>query len=259
MSDLWYYAEGSETIGPVEFDGLAQALKRKARPREVLVWQEGYQDWVEAGTIPALKAVFVRPPPVPTKKPVSPLSPEYRQVQAETPEQKKASLKGWIGTLVGWAIGFGLARALGGVFWIPAVLIWLSFVVLTKVKVFLPVALMLAVVVGHTLWMIVGHVSLILTDKPSDDLPLFAVDLVIVVMATIWCIKKESVASCILVLVYQLVVLVINIVFLDEKTNQLAAGVHVGLRALGVGLAIYAIVKTRQRREHPLEELTAST
>jgi hypothetical protein len=54
-------------------------------------------------------------------------------------------------------------------------------------------------------------------------------------------------------------VLIINIVFLDEKTNQLAAGVHVGLRALGVGLAIYAIVKTRQRREHPLEELTAST
>ena len=46
------------------------------------------------------------------------MSPEYRQAQAETPEKKKADLKGWMATLVGWAIGFGLARVLGGVFWI---------------------------------------------------------------------------------------------------------------------------------------------
>jgi hypothetical protein len=28
MSDLWYYAEGSETIGPIDLDALAQALKK---------------------------------------------------------------------------------------------------------------------------------------------------------------------------------------------------------------------------------------
>jgi hypothetical protein len=258
MSDLWYYAEGSETIGPVELDGLARALKRKARPQEILVWQEGYTDWVEAGTIPALKAVFVRPPPVPTKKPVSPLSPEYRQVQAQTPEKKKTELKGWIGTLVGWAIGFGLARILGGVFWIPALLIWLSFFVFTKIKIFMPVALMLAVVVGHTLWMIVGHVTLLLTDKPSDDLAVFAFDLAIVLIATIWCIKKESVSACVLVLFDQLVVLAMNIIFFDEKNNQLAAGMHTGLRALGVGLAIYAIVKVKKRKLVDVEQLEAA-
>jgi hypothetical protein len=259
MSDLWYYAEDNETFGPVDLDALVQALKKRPRPENVLVWQRGYKEWVEAGTVQALNRVFVRPPPLPSKKPASYLSPEYRQSQAQTLEAKKTGWKGWSATLVGWAIGFGLARVLGGVFWIPALLIWLSFFVFAKIKMFMPVALMLAVVVGHTLWMIVGHVSLILIDKPSDDLPLFAFDLVNVVIATIWCIKKESVSACVLVLLYQLLVLVINIIFFDEKSSQLAAGMHVGLRVLGAGLAVYAIVKTWQRRGDDLEELTART
>jgi len=257
MSDLWYYAESDETKGPLGFRDLVEALKRMPRPSEVLVWQQGFKDWAAAGTIPELDRMLVAPPPLPNKRPASPLSPEYRQAQAQTPEEKKTGLKRWGGTIVGWAIGFGFARFLGGVFWIPAILIWLSFFIFAKIKVFMPVALMLAVVVGHTLWMIVGHVSLIMMDKPSDDLPLFAVDLVIVAIATIWCIKKESVSSCVLVLFYQLVVLVINIIFFDEKTNQLAAGVHVGLRVLGVVLAVYAIVKTKQRKLDTEEQLEA--
>jgi hypothetical protein len=259
MSDLWYYAEGSETAGPIDLDALAQALKKKPRPEEVLTWQEGYKDWVEAGAIPALKSLLVRPPPVPNKKPVSYLSPEYRQ--AQTAEEKKAGWKGWGATLVGWTIGFGLARFLGGVFWIPALVIWLSYWVFTKIKLYVPVALMLAVVVGHTLWMIVGHVSLILMDKPSPELALFAVDLIVVLVATIWCVKKESVSACVLVLLYQLVTLSVNVFFFDEyaKSSQLGASMHVGLRILGAGLAIYAIVKTRQRREDDLEELTVPT
>jgi hypothetical protein len=259
MSDVWYYAEGSEIIGPIDLGALAQALKKKARPGDVLIWQEGYKDWVEAGAIPALNRLLVRPPPVPSKKAVSYLSPEHRQ--AQTTEEKKPGWKGWSATLAGWAIGFGLARVLGGVFWIPALLIWFSYWVFTKIKLYMPVALMLAVVVGQTLWMIVGHVSLILVDKTSPELPLFAFDLIVVLIATIWCIKKESVSACVFVLLYQLLVLAINVIFFDEyaKNSQLGASMHVALRILGAGLAIYAIVKTRQRREDDLEELAVPT
>jgi hypothetical protein len=118
---------------------------------------------------------------------------------------------------------------------------------------------MLAVVVGHTLWMIVGHVSLILMDRTSTELPLFAFDLIVVVTATIWCIKKESVSACVFVLLYQLLVLAINVIFFDEyaKTSQLGASIHAALRILGGALAIYAIVKKRQRREDDLGKLSA--
>jgi hypothetical protein len=257
MSDLWYYAERDETKGPLGFAELVEVLKRMPRPGEVLVWQQGFKDWATAGMIPELDRLLVRPPPLPGKKPVSPLSPEYQQAQPTG--EKKTGWKGWTATLVGWAIGFGLARVLGGVFWIPAILIWLSFWIFTKIKMFMPVALMLAVVVGHTLWMIVGHVSLIMMDKTSDDLAWFSVDLVAVLGATIWCIKKESVSACAFVLVYQLIALSVNIIHFDEyaKTSQLGASMHVGLRILGVGLAIYAIVRTRQRRLEDTEQFEA--
>jgi hypothetical protein len=62
MSDFWYYAEGSETVGPIDLAALAQALKSMARPGDVLVWQEGYKDWIEAGAVPALSHLLVRPP-----------------------------------------------------------------------------------------------------------------------------------------------------------------------------------------------------
>ena len=73
--------------------------------------------------------------------------------------------------------------------------------------------------------------------------------------------KAESVSACVFVLLYQLLVLAINVIFFDEyaKNSQLGASMHVALRILGTGLAIYAIVKTRQRRENDLEELTAPT
>jgi hypothetical protein len=259
MSDVWYYAEGSETIGPVDLVALSQALKKKSRPKDVLIWQEGYKDWVEAGGIPALNHLLVRPPPIPSKKPASYLSPDHRQAIAT--EEKKPGWKAWSATLVGWAIGFGLARVFGGVFWIPALLIWLSYWVFTRLKLYMPVALMLAVVLGHTLWMIVGHVSLILMDKTISELPMFAFDVNVVLIATIWCIKTASVSACVFVLLYQLLVLAVNVIFFDEyaKTSQLGASMHVALRILGAALAIYAIVKTRQRRANNLEELTAPT
>jgi hypothetical protein len=256
MSDLWYYAEGSETVGPVDFDGLGQVLKRKARPQDVLVWQEGYADWVEAGTLPALKAVFVRPPPVPVrsvpKPPVleqrnSPLPPEYRQAAAQV--EKKP--RNWMGTISGWAVivvSVVVGRAFGGLYWLPALLIALCIWIFTKLKLRDYAAWMLGVLVGHTLWMAVGHGTLFAMGKPNEELATFAVDAVVVTCLTIWGMKTQSVAVSVCVLVYQIVAFATNAVFFEEysKVNATAPILHLILRAIGMGVAIYAIVKARQ-------------
>ncbi len=41
MSDLWYYAEGDSTNGPVSFEELVEFLERKPSAADILVWQEG--------------------------------------------------------------------------------------------------------------------------------------------------------------------------------------------------------------------------
>ena len=257
MSDLWYYAEGSETIGPVDFDGLAQSLKRKTRPEEVLIWQEGYADWVEAGTIPALKAVFVRPPPVPVRsvtkaampeQRVSPLSPEYRQaVQAE---QKP---RNWMGTISSWVVivlSVVLSRVFGGAYWMPVLLIALCVWIFTKLKMRDYSVWMFGVLVGHTLWMTVGHATLYGMGKSDPEFYTFLFDFVVVTALTIWGIRTQSVAVSIGVLVYQIIALATNVVYFGEysKVSPTAAGMHVFLRAIGIGLAIYAIVKARQSK-----------
>jgi hypothetical protein len=172
MSDFWYYAERDETKGPLSLNDLTEVLKRKPRPDGVLVWRQGFQDWLEAGSVSELIGLLVRPPPLPNKTIVSPLPPEHSQ--AATPEEKKRNWLHVCATVVGWAIGFALARLLDGAFWIPALLIWVS---------------------------------------------------------------------------YWIVALGTNVLFFDEysKSSQLGASMHVGLRVIGIGLAVYAIIKTKRR------------
>jgi hypothetical protein len=258
MSDnLWYYAENDATKGPLSFEDLVETLKKMSRLNEVLIWRQGFEDWVEASSIPELDRLLIRPPPLPNKRPVSPLSPEYRQ--AEPPEQKNARWKVLGPSLVGWVIGIGLARLLGGVFWIPALLIWLSYWAFSKLKVSVPVTLMLSVLVGHTLWMVVGHISLLMMNTPSPDLAWFPIDLVAVLLASIWCAKKESVLSCLFVFLYQLCALGVILANLEAvvKASEVGAFMHVSLRVIGLGLSMYAGVKMRKRRGRELEELRA--
>lgn len=51
MSELWYYVEGDETREPITFDELIAILSRLPSVRDVLVWREGFTDWVEAGNV----------------------------------------------------------------------------------------------------------------------------------------------------------------------------------------------------------------
>jgi hypothetical protein len=95
-----------------------------------------------------------------------------------------------------------------------------------------------------------GHAILISIKEPQPDLAWFSIDLLALAIALIWCLRKQSVASCVFVLLYELVGLAVNILDFDEisKVSEAAAWMHASLRAIGCGLAIYAIVNLRQRR-----------
>jgi GYF domain 2 len=254
MTDFWYYAEGNETRGPIAFDQLIKFLSHLSSPKGVLVWREGFDDWTAAENVREIAEKLIRPPPLPrslplpSRKPVSNLSPEYRAMNV-SPEKPKRNWLHTIATLGAWVLAYGLARAIGGNFWIPVLFIGVSYWIFTKLNVQTSIAPMLAVLLGHTVWIAAGQAILLSINKPSPDLPWFTIDLIALAVALIWCLKKQSVASCVFVLLYELLALAVNVLNFTEmtKVSDAAAWMHLSLRAIGCGLAIYAIVKVRQR------------
>lgn len=217
MSDaLWYYAEREETKGPVRFDELVQLLKRRTQAEEVLVWSEGFQDWARAGDVQELSRLLVRPPPLPSKRrAVSPLSTEY--VKTATPEEKKLGWKGWAASLGGAVIGLGLSKAMGAAFWVPAICVLVAHWGIKKMNPAAPIAMMLSVLVGHTAWVAVGHVTLLAMNRPSPDLGAFFIDLFAASILTVWALKRESVSALYAVFAYQCIALVSTLIFIDHK------------------------------------------
>ena len=65
MSDVWYYAEGGKTFGPLPLRDLQQALAGQSNPDEVLVWTVGFAEWKRAGDLLELRSLTLRPPPLP--------------------------------------------------------------------------------------------------------------------------------------------------------------------------------------------------
>lgn len=213
---------------------------------------------MEAGSLPELARAVGGPPPLPPtavvkpatiERHVSPLSPEYRQ--AVQVEDKPRSWMGTIAVIAAALVSVILSKALGGVYWMPVLLITVSIWVLTKAKLRGYAAWMLGVLVGQTLWMAIGHVTLYATDKPDPEMLTFLFDLCVVFGLTVWGARAQSVAVCVCVLLYQIIALGTNVVFLDEFAKVSAAGVgmHMVLRTLGIGLAIYAIVRASQHKE----------
>ncbi len=45
MTDLWYYAEGEKTRGPLSIDELIPLLLRISDPRRIMIWRHGFGDW----------------------------------------------------------------------------------------------------------------------------------------------------------------------------------------------------------------------
>jgi hypothetical protein len=96
-------------------------------------------------------------------------------------------------------------------------------------------------------------------DRPDPDLLSFLFDIAAVTGLTIWGIRTQSVAMSVGVLIYQIIALLGNVVSLGESTiNAGAAGMHVVLRVIGIGLAIWAIIQARRfNRDEEIAPLVA--
>jgi hypothetical protein len=47
MDDIWYYAEGDNSVGPLSLAELTAVLFRVSNARSTPVWRDGYSSWVE--------------------------------------------------------------------------------------------------------------------------------------------------------------------------------------------------------------------
>jgi hypothetical protein len=278
MSEFWYYAEGNETRGPIAFDQLVMLLSKLPTPKGVLVWRDGFDDWKAAENVREFAEKLIRPPPLPgtatvrseatpknmpkivatDRKPLDIVAPS-RKVDSDlspdlpstnlSPERPKRNWLHVVANIAAWAVAYGLSRLIGGNFWIPVLCIGISYWIFTKLRVQTSIAIMLAVSVGHALWIAAGIAILLSINKSNPDLVWFSVDIIAVTIAVIWCLKRQSVPSCVFVLLYELVGLSVNILDFNEisKANQAAAWMHVGLRVIACALAIYAIVNVRRQ------------
>jgi uncharacterized membrane protein YhaH (DUF805 family) len=65
MSDVWYYADHGERVGPVSVEGLRAALAKFPDAHNIFVWRPGFNDWQRAGEVTELRAGGAAPPPAP--------------------------------------------------------------------------------------------------------------------------------------------------------------------------------------------------
>jgi hypothetical protein len=254
MSDAWYYVENGAQAGPVTFDELRHLLRSARGGKTLLVWRKGMSSWQAAGQLPELDDVFLGPPAMPSSatqsSPAAPSAPLVTEPAADLPKEESTGKKvlGIGASILGAVIGIVVVRTFGmaTLIW-PAALIAIAWFVLAKCKVEAAAVPMLAVLIGHTGWMIVGHVTLYLMGRLTSDQLWFLVDVVLVLGLSIWFLAARSRASAVGILVYQICALAFQILSLGDMSLpisrqglMLARILHVILRLAGIGLCIYA-------------------
>jgi GYF domain 2 len=240
MSTHWYCAAEGRQYGPMSFSELQSKLQT-ADLANTFVWCDQYEDWKCAADIPALSPQPRRSPP--------PL-PGSAQRQADiAPAPKKNHTSAWktfgryLLTIGSGLIGAALARSLGPVFWTPGLLIFLTWLALEKCRITRAIVPMLAILIGHTAWMLVGFSLLYAIKGVTDEALYFSLDVVVVAGLSIWTIARQSIPSTVGILLYQLVVLGNMAIGGDElHVGPVAMAMHAVLRVLGILGAIYAIV-----------------
>jgi GYF domain 2 len=208
MAENWYYAEGERSLGPVGLDELRSILGRRREASRVLVWNDGLSGWTEAGAIPELAGAVAGLPPLPQQSAsvavpdqgVSPPPPDNGQAahREKEPSSRLRKILGWSFA----AISLVLSKVLGGVYWMPVLLIALSTWALTRLKLRDYTVWMFGVLIGHTLWMLAGFAMLFHVGKPSPAFATFLGDLVAVACLSVWGLRKQSPAAAIGVLIY---------------------------------------------------------
>ena len=83
-ADAWYYASGSQQIGPVTTDVLRQLIGSGQVRADDLVWSDGMANWAAAGSMGALSDVLrIAPAPAPGAGPA--WAPTYPPVSGAAP------------------------------------------------------------------------------------------------------------------------------------------------------------------------------
>jgi hypothetical protein len=235
MSDDWYCEAGGQRHGPVPLRELRAKLQG-ADLQDVFVWCDQYDDWKCAADIPEL-GPQPRQPPFP--------GPDQKQDGTSAPDKKRAERGlGWRVLVIigGGSLSTVLARNFGPVLWMPAALIAITWLILAKCKVNRVIAPMLAILIGHTAWGLIGFSLLYAVKGMTDAALYFGLDLVVVAGLSIWAIARQSIPSAVGILLYQLAVLANMAIAGDElNVGTTAIAMHVLLRALGLAAAIYAI------------------
>jgi hypothetical protein len=259
MSDAWYYVENDARAGPVSHEQLLKFLLSPRGGKTALVWRKGFSDWKPAGEVDELSNVFEGPPPIPQRIVQSPtvqvdvLPPPTNSVLT-SPVKESGSKKalGIAASIFGALIGLFAVKAFGWtlIIW-PVGLIGVTWLILARCNVNSAAVPMLAFVIGHTAWMIVGHMILYANGSLTDDQMWFLADLVIVIGLSIWFLSVRSRAAAIGILVYQICALgfglmtmgEISIAGVSSQKMALAQALHIILRVVGIGLCIYAVAK----------------
>jgi GYF domain 2 len=87
MDDEWYYTENDTAIGPLDLSELKAALRvRQGNLNRILIWRSDFASWKKISDVPELKAVGLKPPPVP-KIAVSPIERDEAQQAAPRDER----------------------------------------------------------------------------------------------------------------------------------------------------------------------------
>jgi uncharacterized protein DUF2569/uncharacterized protein DUF4339 len=106
VSDLWYYAEGDTTRGPMSTADLVAALSTRLEPGRTLLWRHGFSEWRPAAAIAEIAAQLPpapKPPPPPPPPAPAPLLPPQTRASAgvDAPAADDAAkltgLDGWLG------------------------------------------------------------------------------------------------------------------------------------------------------------------
>jgi hypothetical protein len=257
MAQVWYYVDNDVDVGPVSRAQLRLFLQSKRGGRATLVWCESFDGWKRADQVAEFAEIFVQASRTGYAAPAAPgdrrdAAPRLQQAPAPTDEERVN-----VAAIAAWIAGAVIAMAAVGAFkwsfaW-PAGLGAIAWFTLRRCKVE-PAALpMLAVLLGHTGWMVVGYIALAAVGRPPHWV---IIDVVVVVALLSWFLLARSRAAAIGMLTYQILSLV---VVLTQGSPRSMVGIsgydavmgyimHIALRIAGVGACIYAVVRLRSAR-----------
>lgn len=102
MKNLWYYAEGDQSRGPLSLAELIPLLARIADPRRVMIWRHGFEDWKAVEDVSEVaQRLFRPPPPRPAAPPVirEPVVAADEVADFKDKKPELSGIGGWLGLL----------------------------------------------------------------------------------------------------------------------------------------------------------------